>query len=80
MISRIRSAGKYQVFEWVYQGLNPWFCLNTSKEPFNDVRVRQAFNHAIDREALVQVVESGRGVPAYGPITPATYGYWPGVA
>lgn len=38
--------------------------MNTQKEPFNDVRVRQAINYAIDKEAYVQVVDNGlAGVP-----------------
>lgn len=38
--------------------------LNTQKEPFNDVRVRQAINYALDKEAYVQVVDNGlAGVP-----------------
>ena len=35
-----------------------WFALNAAKPPFNDVRVRQAINMAIDRDAL--------GVAVYG--------------
>lgn len=33
----------------------------TEKEPFNDVKVRQAINYAINRENLVQVCYDGRG-------------------
>lgn len=32
-------------------------------EPLGDVRVRQAINHALDREALLETVEDGRGEP-----------------
>jgi glutathione transport system substrate-binding protein len=35
--------------------------LNTQKKPFNDKRVRQALNYALDRDALIAVVESGIG-------------------
>lgn len=44
-----------------------------------DVRVRQAMNYAVDREALVEQGLMGLGVPAYGPIAPVTFGYWDGV-
>ena len=33
--------------------------MNTEKEPFNDVKVRQAVNYAINRENLVQVCYDG---------------------
>ncbi|MEI6761029.1 MAG: ABC transporter substrate-binding protein [Betaproteobacteria bacterium] len=33
-----------------------WFALNAAKPPFNDVRVRQAINMAIDRDALAVAV------------------------
>lgn len=38
--------------------------MNNQKEPFKDVRVRQAINLAIDREAYCAVVWSGLAVPA----------------
>ncbi|WP_081922143.1 glutathione ABC transporter substrate-binding protein [Oceanobacillus jeddahense] len=37
--------------------------INTQKEPFDDVRVRQAMNHAIDQEAFLTVVRNGYGDP-----------------
>ncbi|MDR0628507.1 MAG: ABC transporter substrate-binding protein [Treponema sp.] len=35
--------------------------LNTQKKPFSDKRVRQALNYAVDRNALIAVVENGIG-------------------
>jgi peptide/nickel transport system substrate-binding protein len=49
--------------------------INTSMEIFQDVRIRKALNYAINREAIVEIVLGGSGVPAYGPISPAVYGY-----
>ena len=44
--------------------------LNTELEPFNDVRVRRAMNHAIDRQRLIKLV--GRlAVAAHGVVPPA---------
>ena len=43
--------------------------------PFNDVRVRRAFAHAIDRDALTRVVLGGAGTPAYAMLSPDFPGY-----
>ena len=42
---------------------------NLSRAPFNDVRVRRAFAHAIDRPFLGDRVYFGQGRPATGPIS-----------
>ncbi len=44
--------------------------LNTAKKPFNDPRVRQALNYALDRAQIVQAVYFGHAVPG-GPLSPA---------
>ncbi|WP_054704031.1 glutathione ABC transporter substrate-binding protein [Bacillus sp. JCM 19041] len=49
--------------------------MNTLKEPFNDPKVRQALNHAIDNEAFVNVVKSGLGNPLDSIITQQTANY-----
>ena len=43
-----------------------WIDVNPSFKPFDDMKVRQAFAHAIDRQALIDVIYDGLGVPAYG--------------
>lgn len=44
------------------EGITVWyFMMNTQKTPLNDVRVRQAINYAINKEAYVQVVMNGQG-------------------
>lgn len=46
---------------------------------FDDIRVRQAISHAIDREGIVQAVYFGHAVPTYGPIASNWKWYEPGV-
>ncbi|MBI4497373.1 MAG: ABC transporter substrate-binding protein [Chloroflexi bacterium] len=44
------------------QGISPQtFLLNTTREPFDDIRVRQAISMAIDREAGIKVLAQGDG-------------------
>ena len=47
---------------------------NVQNEPFNDVRVRQAINYAIDTELIVDTIMEGLGIPATGPIGPNVWG------
>ncbi|MEZ4725531.1 MAG: ABC transporter substrate-binding protein [Caldilineaceae bacterium] len=43
------------------QGVYPVFVMHVVDQPFDDVRVRQAFKHAIDRAALQTALLQGRG-------------------
>ncbi len=49
--------------------------LNTAVAPFDDVKVRQAFTAAIDRQKFTEVVMKDMVQPAYGIIPPAMPGY-----
>jgi peptide/nickel transport system substrate-binding protein len=43
--------------------------------PFNDKRVRQALNYAVDKEAINKALYSGLAVTMTSPIPPAQWGY-----
>jgi peptide/nickel transport system substrate-binding protein len=45
--------------------------------PWQDRRVRQAINYAIDRKTIIEVVQHGKGYLATGPITRTMPGYDP---
>ncbi len=45
--------------------------LNCSRPPFNDMRVRQAMNHAINTQKILDTIFAGRGQKAGGPIPPS---------
>lgn len=53
------------------------FQMNTTKEPFDDVRVRQALNYAVDKEQLVNVVLRGYGTVMTSPIPETVFGHAP---
>ncbi|WP_257350821.1 ABC transporter substrate-binding protein [Pseudalkalibacillus decolorationis] len=48
---------------------------NTEMEPFNNKKVRQALNHAVDKEALIKAFYSGQAEPAKNPLPPVIDGY-----
>jgi dipeptide transport system substrate-binding protein len=57
-------------------GLNVgYLSYNTTKKPFDDVRVRKAFNMAINKKAIVDAVFLGTGVAAKNPIPPSMWSY-----
>ncbi|HSI61160.1 MAG TPA: ABC transporter substrate-binding protein [Ideonella sp.] len=51
---------------------------NVRRPYFTDKRVRQAFAHAIDREALLKIVFLGYGKPATGPVPSSVVNYYSG--
>jgi ABC-type transport system substrate-binding protein len=49
--------------------------LNNAEPPFDDVRVRQAFNYAVDKELLITTLFDGDALPATGILPPGMPGY-----
>lgn len=49
--------------------------VNNELPPFSDPRVRQALARAVDREALVDQILDGHGLPARNPLPPSLPGY-----
>ena len=78
-VERIESLGQFQIISGMNTGSGTHIVMNTTRPPFDDVRVRRAFNHAVNREPLIKIVTLGTADPLYGMMTPATLGYWSGV-
>jgi oligopeptide transport system substrate-binding protein len=57
-----------------------FLALNQTKKPFDDKRVREALNLAIDREALTAKIRKMDEQPAYGFVPPAIANYPGGAA
>ncbi len=49
--------------------------LNNKRAPFDDVRVRQAFNYALDKELLIETFAGGNALVARGSLPPGMPGY-----
>ncbi len=58
------------------EGLNiGYLAMNTSRPPFDDVRVRRAVNMAVDKATIIDVVYQGAGKAAKNPIPPTLWSY-----
>ncbi len=56
-------------------GAHVWYLgMNNQKKPFDDKRVRQALNYAVNKDAIVNDVLKGTGSPSKGPVLPGTWG------
>jgi len=53
--------------------------LNIFEKPFDDVKVRQALNYAIDRQLIIDSLLKGEGKAQASAICPRTFGYDPNV-
>ena len=49
-----------------------WLAFNLKRKPFDDLRVRQAIAHAIDKEFIVKQLHQGATRVATGPIAPGS--------
>jgi len=49
--------------------------LNNELPPFDDARVRQAFNYALDKGRLIETFSGGNALVANGPLPPGMPGY-----
>lgn len=66
----------YQQLRYVTKGRPLQLSFNTTRAPFDDVKVRQAFAYSIDREKAVETI--GQGLIPYegnGPVSRSTAGY-----
>ncbi len=47
-----------------------WIELNVNQPPFDDVRVRQAMNYAVDKDLIIEQIYGSRAVALPGPLSP----------
>lgn len=75
-LERLRSDGNLNIVEQA--GMHIWWtAFNVQREPFNDVRVRQAMNYAVNKEAIVNDILLGTGELANSPVPPVVWGHNP---
>ncbi|MHA6258438.1 glutathione ABC transporter substrate-binding protein [Sporosarcina sp. CAU 1771] len=73
-VAEISSSDIATINEKVSSSLN-YLGFNMEKEPFNDVRVRQAITKLVNVEEILAGVYEGFGLTANGPLAPNVFGY-----
>jgi len=74
-VERVLSTGQYQVLEFLPGSGADSVFMNVSKPPFDDIRVRQALNMAIDRDLIIKVMFAGDAKIMREILSPPTIGY-----
>lgn len=73
-IAKIESDPRFKVLK--APGMNVgYMALNMTKKPLDQLKVRQAINHAINKKAIVDKLYEGFGMVATNPIPPNMWGY-----
>ena len=73
-LAMIRKGPKMRLAEM--EGLNvSYLALNTKKKPFDNVLVRKAIHHALNRQYYIDAIYRNTAVVAKNPIPPTMWGY-----
>lgn len=70
----VNDSGKAEVDEKISSSL-AYVGFNLDKEPFNNVKVRQAVSMLVNQDDILQGIYEGYGVAAVGPLAPGVFGY-----
>lgn len=72
--AQIEGDDNLQLFERPSMNVG-YLGLTSTREPFDDAKVRQAMNHAIDRQSIIDAFFEGRAEVAKNPMPPVIAGY-----
>lgn len=73
-VGKVKETKDLKIFERPSMNVG-YLGFNVEKEPFNNVKVRQALNHAVNKEALIKNFYEGTAEPAINPMPPSINGY-----
>jgi peptide/nickel transport system substrate-binding protein len=79
-VDRLAADGRFTVDLLYVPGLPQMLQLNVDHFPTSELAVRQAIQHAVNHQAIVDVIWFGKAKPSYGVLSSATPGYWEGTA
>ena len=68
----------YEVVIGYQPGSGMLWMMNSQKAPVDDILVRQAIMHAVDRDTINNVLYEGTYLVTYGPMAPNSACYWEG--
>jgi peptide/nickel transport system substrate-binding protein len=68
-LPRLEKNTAVRIDKAPWPGVPRIWLLNVTKPPMDDVRVRRAINHAIDKDAFLATVYKGTGLKATSPLT-----------
>jgi peptide/nickel transport system substrate-binding protein len=72
--AQVESTDGIQIFERPSMNVG-YLGLTSTREPFDDPKVRQAVNYAVDKQAIVDAFFEGRAEVAKNPMPPVIAGY-----
>ena len=73
-LPQIREEPDLKIIE--QPGMNiGYLAMNLDKKPFDNLKIRLAVNHAINKEAIITQLYQGMGIPAKNPIPPTMWSY-----
>lgn len=71
---RLSNNNNIKIVEVVGQS-TLYMGFNAQVKPFDNKKIRQALNYAVNKEAIVEAVFFGMAEPSYGPISPSIWGF-----
>lgn len=73
------KANLPQIYKPIPVLVTEYVCVNHTRQPFGDIRVREAINLALNREIIAQRIRRVGDVPAYALVPPGTANYPTGI-
>jgi peptide/nickel transport system substrate-binding protein len=69
-LKRLKANPNVDITNKGFEGIGAmnWLAINTAKKPLDDVRVRKAIAHVIDKNFITKALMGGFATPAEGPI------------
>ncbi|WP_053368756.1 ABC transporter substrate-binding protein [Bacillus sp. FJAT-27245] len=73
-VAQVEGNDKLQLIERPSMNVG-YLGFTTTRKPFDNKLVRQALNHAIDKESIIEAFYAGMAKPAINPMPPSIQGY-----
>ncbi len=70
-VAAVRQDPALKIIEQPFNGIQ-YISINNKMPPFDDVRVRQALNYAVDKQTVIEIAQFGIGVPIGSHMPPVT--------